>query len=90
MVIASVWIVISILFAFYLNLQAKKDSKNRTLWFIFGLLLTALGLAIFLYKKGHNVTGTIWVIIWIIAIESFFFSKFIPMSSFLPSFSSNL
>jgi hypothetical protein len=82
-----VWFVVMVGFAIYLNLQAKKLQFNRTLWTILGFFFTALAVSLLMYRTGRKVQAVIWLIIWVVGLESFIITATGMLSSFMPNLS---
>ena len=81
------WLIVMVGFAVYLNLQAKKLHWNRTLWTIFGFFFTALAVSLLIYRTGRKVLAVIWLIVWIVGLESFIITATGMLSSFMPNLS---
>ncbi len=90
MIISLVWLLISIGFAFYLYTLTKKPGNNQVLWTILGFVFTALAVSILAFKKGNKISGIIWLVVWIVVLESFVISASHVLSSILPNFNALL
>lgn len=84
-VVLLLWIVVMIGFAVYMNHKAKRLYLNRFLWTILGFFFTALAVSLLMYRKGKKVHAVIWLIVWIIGLESFIISATGMLSSFMPN-----
>ncbi|MEH7119915.1 hypothetical protein V7128_21200 [Neobacillus vireti] len=57
---SAISLIISILFAVYLFIDAPKHNKSRWLWGILGFIFGPIALGIYFIKTGRKVAG--WVI----------------------------
>jgi len=74
-------IIIAILFAVYLNFEAKRYQKSRTLWTILGALLSFVATAIFMFRTKRAWLGVLWLIVMIVIGYINFHIAFVKMQS---------
>ncbi|WP_223820846.1 hypothetical protein [Bacillus sp. S3] len=78
---SSIGIIISLIMAIYLFIDAPKHNKSRWLWAILGLIFGPIAVGIYLIKTGRKVLG--WIITIVAILLYILFIFLIVVAAFL-------